>query len=92
MNEWRNYESIRPAQDLPILLNRAEGVFYAKDLDPAMNVAGLQWKPTGIYRTEMDEVLPEVRAQREIHVGIFAQLGMSLEKEIFGYSAGEWNL
>jgi hypothetical protein len=50
MSEWKSYEWNLPDPNLPILLEGAVGIFYARDFDPAMNVYGLRWKPTGIYR------------------------------------------
>lgn len=65
--QWNSYEFIRPPEVLCQFMNQRGEIFVAKpsNLHPEFNVAGLKWRLTGIARTYLDSLAPEVRAQIE---------------------------
>lgn len=64
--DWTEY-TFQPAPRTLLCQFRREGqpvyVGYAKDFPPEFNVAGLEWKLTGIAREQLDRMPEEVGRQ-----------------------------
>lgn len=68
MNEfdWTDYTATPAPRTLLCQFRRRDGFAhtgYAKDFLPEFNVAGLEWRLTGIARTELEGMPEETRQQ-----------------------------
>lgn len=64
--DWASYELQPAPRDLLCQFRRQDGFAftgYAKDFFPEFNVAGLEWKLTGIAKEQLERMPPEVRVQ-----------------------------
>ncbi len=64
--DWTSYEFQPAPRTLLCQFRRKDGFAYtgyAEDFYPEFNVAGLEWKLTGIAKEQLDRMPPEVRAQ-----------------------------
>lgn len=71
-DDWTDYTWQPAPQFLLCQFRRKDGFAhtgYAKDFCPEFNVAGLEWKLTGIAREQLDQMSPEARAQMMPQVG-----------------------
>jgi hypothetical protein len=63
---WTSYEFQRAPRTLLCQFRRKDGFAhtgYAKDFQPEFNIAGLEWRLTGIARTELEGMPEETRQQ-----------------------------
>src|ERR1700731_377956 len=66
-DDWTDYSTQPAPRTLLCQFRRGDKFFnyvaYAKDFDPAFNIAGLEWKLTGIAREQLDWMSEAMRRQ-----------------------------
>lgn len=89
--DWTNYITVPAPRTLLCQFRRKDRYFnhvgFAKDFLPEFNVAGLEWKLTGIAKEQLDRMPEEVRRQVMSEVNgwansLIAQSGQGLSSQI----------
>jgi hypothetical protein len=77
--DWTDYVFQSAPRTLLCQFRRKEWskvhVGYAKDFPPESNIAGLEWKLTGIAREQLDHMPPEVKRQMMPEYSTWTLLG-----------------